>query len=281
MKLCLSSCLAVPVLLLAVAVSACNTPGKPEQGNAGTSAKLTRSPGYDMKRFEKVYNQGKNPGDEESYCRMSYPVFSGSTAAEAINRTVESYIADSTALSPSEGYSGPRTPEALAGKFLKDFETFRQETDMGLPYQFDLKGSVLLNNGNVLTLEMSSYAYTGGAHGMDMTVYLVFDAATGRRLSIADVFASGFDGRLGSLIETRFRQEKGLSPDERLDSEKGGLFENRIGVTPNFALTARGVRFLYNPYEIAPYASGPVEIELLYSELDGLLKPEYRNMLRD
>ena len=44
-------------------------------------------------------------------------------------------------------------------------------------------------------------------------------------------------------------------------------------MTDNFALTKDGLKFVYNPYEIAPYAMGQQEIVIPYSELKSLLKP--------
>lgn len=273
---------AIPALMLALSGTACNGSGVREPSvTSGTSEKAAASTGYVMKRFEKVFNNGRNSGDAETWCKGEYPVFSGGPAASSINRTVEAWIADSTALSPGDGYSGPKTPEALAVHFLKVYEKDRQETGMSMPYQFELNGSVLLNSTKLVTLQLSSYVYTGGAHGMNTTTFFVFDAATGKRLFIDDVFVPGFKNRLNALIEARFREDKGLSPTDPLDGEKGGLFENSIVFTRNFALTGSGAIFLYNPYEIAPYAAGSTGIELHSGELAGLLKPEYLDVLRD
>lgn len=268
-------CIAIPVFMLAVAATACKDSGTKEKIATEASLPAAVPFGYEMKRFEKLYKQGENLGDAETYCKVAYPVFSGGEAAGVVNTTIEAWIADSTALHPAEGYSGRRTPEALADNFLKDFEVYSKESGMGLPYQFELHGSVLLNNAKQLTIQLSSYAYTGGAHGMNSTTYFVFDAATGRRLFFDDLFVSGSRGSLNALIEARFREDRGLSSSDRLDGEKGGLFENRIAFTTNFALTDKGISFFYNPYEIAPYAAGPTEIELRFEDIKGLLKPEY------
>jgi hypothetical protein len=229
-----------------------------------------------MKNVEKIYNEGRNPGDEQSYCKCRFPVFSGGANAELVNRRVQSYISESTAISPQDrkDRSG-KSIELLADDFLKDYEEFRKESGRDLPYQFELTGSVPLNRSGLLTVEISWNAYTGGAHGMHHTEYLVFDAATGRRLKPADVFIPGFEPRLDQLIDAKFRQMKGLAKTERLDSEKGTLFENFIRHNGNFALMDKGITFFYNEYEIAAYAFGPVELELDYQELRGILRPAF------
>lgn len=214
-----------------------------------------------------------------SYCKCCFPFFSGGAQAEFVNRIIESYIADSMAISPQEakGMSG-RSIEFLADNFLEDYGGFRKEFGSDLPYQFELTGSVPLNRRGLLTVEISWEAYTGGAHGMHHTEYLVFDMVTGRRLQPADIFIAGFETRLDQLIEAKFRQEKGLSKTERLEGEKGGLFENSIRHNGNFALTDKGITFFFNEYEIAAYAFGPAVLELSYPELRDILKPAFRNL---
>ena len=78
------------------------------------------------------------------------------------------------------------------------------------------------------------------------------------------------------LIDTRFRRMMGLTKTERLDSEKGTLFKNSIQFNQNFALTNKGVSFLYNEYEIAAYVYGQTEVDLSYKELAGIILPGVR-----
>jgi hypothetical protein len=39
----------------------------------------------------------------------------------------------------------------------------------------------------------------------------------------------------------------------------------------NFILGKETITFIYNPYEIAPYEKGSIELTLSYSELDDIL----------
>lgn len=264
-------------------VSACS--GKPDarQGNVAPTASVAvpqeKPFSYTMRSISKIYNNGRNSGDEQSYCKCRYPVFSGGAHADDVNRMLQSYIADSTAISPGDGKSrGGKSIELLADEFLKDYEGFRKEFGSELPYQFDLSCSVPLNRPGYLTVDISWDAYTGGAHGMHHTEFLVFDTATGKRLKPEDVFVPGFATVLNRLIDAKFRQMKGLLKTERLDGEKGTLFENVIRHNDNFALGDKGIVFFYNEYEIAAYAFGPTEIELVYGELQDILKPAFRSL---
>jgi hypothetical protein len=64
-----------------------------------------------------------------------------------------------------------------------------------------------------------------------------------------------------------------LSESDPLNGEKGGLFENQIRHNGNFAVTGSGIGFLYNQYDIAPYAAGQITVDLSFDELKGILKP--------
>lgn len=234
---------------------------------------------YRMLRIEKKSDGDKAAAPEHvAYCKCEYPVFSGGTPSENINATLQSWIADSTEIAPGEGYSGKRSIGDLADNFLREYRRERKERESVPAYEFDLNGSVLLNRKGVLTVSISTQSYTGGAHGSYGTRYFVFDVLSGKRLSVGDLFVSGFEDRLNRLIDSRYRQMKGLSETERLDGEKGQLFENVIRFTDNVALTPEGVTFFYNNYEIAAYVYGPTEITLPYSDVADILKPEFRSL---
>ncbi|ABL64813.1 DUF3298 and DUF4163 domain-containing protein [Chlorobium phaeobacteroides] len=245
--------------------------------NVGCSPEKSSLPlSYEMKRIEKFFHEGKTKEDRESYCKCNYPVFSGRKNAEAINNHLQQWIADSTAIAPGKNYTGSKSIETLSDNFLKEYERVRKDFPVNWPYVFMLDGSVLLNRSGLLSIDLSSYSFTGGAHGSSHTEYFVFDTLSGDRLKLKDVFEERFENALNTLIEKRYREMKGLSPSDKLNGEKGELFENFIHFNNNFALTDKGVSFLYNQYEIAARPAGTIEVDLSYGELSAILKPRFR-----
>jgi len=234
--------------------------------------------GYEMKSIDKIFQEEDKGAESETYFKCRYPVFFDGTHAEAINRYLQGWIADSTVFVPVPWGSGSIAIEDLADNFFAEYDSFRKDFPVSWPYQFELDGSVLLNRSGILTVDLSYYAYTGGAHGNSHSEYFVFETITGKRLGLHDVFEPGFGDRLNKLIDSRFRQMKGLTPTDRLDGEKGMLFENFIHYNHNFALTEEGVSFFYNNYEITAYAFGPTKIDLSYSDLSDILKQEFRKI---
>lgn len=165
------------------------------------------------------------------------------------------------------------TVEASLDSFLAEAKAFFAEyPDVPTGYGMELKQSVLLNSPTLLTIEEFSYAYTGGAHGNYGTSYYNFDATTGQMLTLKDILIADYQASLKDKVEAIFKKiylEEGMTKY----SEAGFYFENDIfTMTDNFAITKEGVKFLYNPYEIAPYAMGQQEIVIPYKDLEGLLK---------
>jgi hypothetical protein len=50
-----------------------------------------------------------------------------------------------------------------------------------------------------------------------------------------------------------------------------GFFENSVDKLEDFFLTPQGLGFQWDPYEIAPYTMGIIELVIPYDELTGML----------
>jgi hypothetical protein len=205
----------------------------------------------------------------ETFWKCTYPLFSGSPAAESVNSTLLLAV---TGVDPARPH-GPVSLEGAAATFIGEYDDYRKVDPEAMPWYSETTGSLLLNRSGLLTVAITSDLYTGGAHGMNSTAHYVFDAETGQRIPIQDILIPGAETRLDALVDRRYREVKGLAPDEPLNGEKGELFEDVIRHNDNFAVTDLGITFLYNPYEIAPYAVGPIEVDLKWADLQPLLKP--------
>ena len=108
--------------------------------------------------------------------------------------------------------------------------------------------------------------YTGGAHGMNALVCNVFDLTTGETVSEADLFAEGWQDGVSALLKTAL--------DAFLAAQEEG--EDLVFGAPapngNFSVSEEGVTWTYNPYEIAPYSMGAIELTVSWSDLKTYLK---------
>jgi hypothetical protein len=94
-----------------------------------------------------------------------------------------------------------------------------------------------------------------------------------KRVKLEDLFEKGFDQKLLAIAEKQFRINEKLKPNEPLDDLHGYFFENaKFILNDNFTLTPKGLKFLYNVYEIKAYAFGVTELEIPYEDLKEILK---------
>jgi len=124
----------------------------------------------------------------------------------------------------------------------------------------------------IVTIREDAGGYTGGAHGYFGTEFFNIDLRNGRQLKLQDLFLPESNGTLTGIAERYYRLEKGIVPGVGL-SRADEWFEDRFVLSQTFALTRRGILFLYNQYEIKPYASGQTAFVLPYDAVTDLIDP--------
>ncbi len=163
-------------------------------------------------------------------------------------------------------------PAYATAYFTKYIESNKDLYDGGHSFNWEIITSsyVNINTNGFLVYRADNYAYTGGAHGMGISRFLVFDNMANKKLELNDIFDVGFEDELSKLLERKYRIEYYLGPEQSLT--EAGLFENDIPPTANFHFTYNGMGFYYNPYELAPYSMGSISIIIPYDELLPLMK---------
>ena len=121
------------------------------------------------------------------------------------------------------------------------------------------------------TLSVGSNGYTGGAHGYDTVGYTNVAIATQKKLTLRELFLPGTEEKLKEIAQTYYRLEHNLKPKQPLIDDD--WFENRFVLAENFAITPYGLHFLYNQYEIKPYAAGQTSFFLPYGAIGDLIDP--------
>ena len=96
------------------------------------------------------------------------------------------------------------------------------------------------------------------------TRYNYFDKATGKELNLKDFLR--VDNNLLKHAESAFKKTVGIkakTPFEDTDFSFGGKFY----LPDIFELSAKGIRFTYNPYEISNWAKGMIEFTLTKGQI--------------
>ena len=131
---------------------------------------------------------------------------------------------------------------------------------------------VVMNQHKLLSIETSEYVFSGGAHGMLIRLFYVFDIQSGKCLKMEDVFKPQSDSALTVLLTDAIRTRYEIHADSSLKSF--GLFVEVVKPNTNFWMSSTGIGFYYNSYELAPYVYGQSDLFLPFSKLKGLINED-------
>lgn len=120
---------------------------------------------------------------------------------------------------------------------------------------------ITYNQNDILITEHGYYFYEGGAHGMYGSSYTHYDLQNKKIIRLEDLLTSQYKTVLAPILLKKAR-ELNIS-----------LLSDTVEPTENFLLSSTAITFLYQPYEIASYADGIVEIPVSYQEIKEILKP--------
>ncbi|SHI40438.1 DUF3298 and DUF4163 domain-containing protein [Pseudozobellia thermophila] len=141
-------------------------------------------------------------------------------------------------------------------------------------WEATIKGAVSYEDDELLTIELDSYLFTGGAHGYSSKRYLNFDKVKGKELENRELFRDRKE--FEAFAEQKFRSQENIPLDGPINST-GFMFESDTFHLPeNIGFTEAGIKLLYNPYEVASYADGPIEIILPFEDIAPFLVKKAR-----
>lgn len=205
---------------------------------------------------------------------------SGDTAEASIVYpiiTTESALADTLRHYIQQNFRGAATAKAGLDSFIHEYESFAKEMEGVGPahgWAYQSKTILLPVYKDLYTLSSFSYEYSGGAHGNYGTSLIVFNKQ-GNKLTWNDVLQPKAEKALQPLLQKAIALHLQL-PVTAAVSALGLLIDgNTIPLSASFALTDKGLRLIYTPYEIAPYSAGEIDIIIPYAELSNVVKKEY------
>ena len=161
---------------------------------------------------------------------------------------------------------------ADALKEAKEYEMSAYETQMLTEY--------LGQRENIATFTIFSHNYTGGAHGLYGTDFVLVDLKKKVVIKVEDIFVKSTQDKLKSLLWERYRNQ--------YRNEQGELIEPFMSkddfyVSENVYFSREGITFVYPPYALGSYAEGEKELTLSFYENDlkSILTPEFQFLAKD
>lgn len=163
----------------------------------------------------------------------------------------------------------------LEEEFLKSVEWYEEfvsmldsiptiEYEYGLYFSFETGFDIKLLTENYLSIVLNHYEFTGGAHGHFYSMGYTFNLITGELLSLDKIISPNSINEIIRLCE-----QKILEMYDAKSLSDAGLFEDQLDLTldQDYYLLPDALIFQFDPYEIAPYSMGNIEVAIPYEEI--------------
>ena len=115
---------------------------------------------------------------------------------------------------------------------------------------------------------LTYYSYQGGAHGIQTASQIVFDTKTGAVLTEEDFFAEGYEEPVSELLRKTVQASLSAEAPELVEL----IQLEAVAPNGNFSVDRDGMEWLFQPYEVGPYALGIVSVTLSWDQLKPYLK---------
>lgn len=195
-----------------------------------------------------------------------FPVKLGDTDLKPLQNAILSAAYGTQDCTIAQGIEYLSTHSALA----EEGDSLTRAT---LPLQRDSAGSeqysiisVQTMTNSLLSFAIYQYIYPyGAAHGMNGTTYVNYYTPEQQLLTAANLFEPSSRTEIINTLRQAAKDQY-ASLDTMVDPEEIESFEN-------FYVSPGNITFVYEPYEIAPYAAGQVSVTVASYQLYDYLTP--------
>ncbi len=208
------------------------------------------------------WNDCKESDSSCTYFKVNYLeiISPDSKAVKTINRDIHAKLLD-LLKSYGSGKGTETNLKEIGTEFVDDYDAFINEfPESAQTWMIETTMSKTFESKDMVTFRIEIVTYTGGAHNNYTTRYLNFNMQNGDQVKLTDVFADTV--QLKEALSTALRKQNSLSEESDL-GEAGFFLENgEIPLSENFGFTKNGFIFHFDPYIIAPFSMGAIEIEI-------------------
>jgi hypothetical protein len=199
---------------------------------------------------------------------LNFPKAEGTEAiVKGINHTLENYIINQINVSENDDTDG-NLYDAIA-KFNYEYKRFKNNfPESAQQWEVFIDGEVTYRSPEIISIAITSYLDTGGAHGNTNVRFFNFNPQTGNRYTKKDL-VSNMQG-LSEVIEEKLKED--IKSDNNHQLIEDVFFGKDFQLPETLGYNDDGLTVLYNPYEIASYSQGIVEFTIPFLEVKQFLK---------
>lgn len=177
------------------------------------------------------------------------------------------------------------SPSDAVKKYAEDYITnYKQEaeTQFGnweesdesedyFSYYKTIKTNIVFDKADLLSYQVVSMDYKGGASSSTIYRNIVLDLTTGNQLTEKDIFIDDYSKSLNQLLSHEIIKQNGVKSAEDL-LELGFWGIEDLTSNNNFSVDEKGLTYIINQGEYSAPSLGEIRIFFPYSEILDLLK---------
>jgi len=195
-------------------------------------------------------------------------------ASENVGKAINQQIAEQ--LFGIKGLSLKQTADSFArhytNRYQQDMRPFYRddrnvkERKQWYDYRYNIKMTHVSRRANTVSTIIDTERYEGGAHSVENRIVANFDTKSGKQITLNQILKEEYDTRLCQLLTDELMKKTGAKSIDDLRN-KGYLAGGDIVVPDNYILGDEEITFVFNPYEIASYDKGFIELKIEKNEL--------------
>lgn len=179
----------------------------------------------------------------------------------------------------------PIRPKDAVDKYISDYiEAYKNdaqtlfsnwdesdESDDYFSYYKTLESDITYNKSDILSYQIKSIEYKGGANAYTGYKNIVIDLKTGLPVNEDNLFVSGYKGTLDEMLLLKLMQQnKAKSKDDLF--ELGYSRIEDFTSNNNFLVDDKGITYIFSQGEYSIPTLGEIKIQIPYEELSLILK---------
>lgn len=158
--------------------------------------------------------------------------------------------------------------------------SFYDGSDNWTPFYSEVTYSPARIDEKVISLYGKVGSYFGGMHASYLCVSANYDLATGQVLTLSDILVDEAacetlcSAVIQKLTEIKDKYYIYEGFEDVVRETYGHAFDADAKIESWF-LSPTGLTVYFSPYDIAPYSSGPILVNIPYTELEGVLQEDF------
>jgi hypothetical protein len=190
------------------------------------------------------------------------------------------------AISEDESYEA-LSPDSAVEKYAEDYiKSYIDEAKVQFPdwaesdetedyYSFykSIESKILYDKSKLLSYQVSTMDYKGGANSSTLYKNVVIDLRTGNVITEQDIFIPDYKEVLNTMLTNKIVEQNNVQKAEEL-LEFGYWGIEDINSNNNFYLDDSGLIYIFNQGEYSAPSLGKIQVFFSFAELSAILKPD-------